>query len=72
MDLELDIIDGLKLRGVAASTFNLTDNPTCQITYAAFEFAFSYMAFSFNIFSPIFMCRRCGFPVRGCFSPPLF
>ena len=25
---ELDIIDGLKLRGVAASTFNLTDNPT--------------------------------------------
>ena len=26
--MELDIIDGLKLRGVAASTFNLTDNPT--------------------------------------------
>ena len=26
--VELDIIDGLKLRGVAASTFNLTDNPT--------------------------------------------
>lgn len=26
--MELDIIDGLKLRGIAASTFNLTDNPT--------------------------------------------
>ena len=26
--IEIDIIDGLKLRGIAASTFNLTDNPT--------------------------------------------
>ena len=26
--MELDIIDGLKLRGIAATTFGLTDNPT--------------------------------------------
>ena len=26
--MELDIVDGLKLKGIAATTFNLTDNPT--------------------------------------------
>ncbi|MCD7926575.1 MAG: TonB-dependent receptor [Bacteroides sp.] len=35
--MELDIVDGLKLRGIAATTFNLTDNPTHTNTMTFYQ-----------------------------------